>query len=301
MYLGVVISDTGSISNDIKHFIDSKRANITIKYNNFLRKNFLAPLSIKLQVLDTCLASSLLYGCETWGKSSVNSLEIAYRIGLKRSLSIRETINNEIVYTESNRLPLKIRIMKKQLKFWLKIQSYLSSNPDHPLNDLIEQGRILNLDYIQYYDNLKTNYETPLNCENVLSAEFRAAYRTKISAKAHNDPESRLGTYLRINPQLKAPTLCKNQLEFERVLLTRYRCGSHNLKIETGRLNSPKIPRENRICSCNSGIQSLHHCFFECPLLRELLQGTEFTSLEEAINLPNIINLLLNIEKTLKI
>ena len=141
-------------------------------------------------------------------------------------------------------------------------------------------------------------YETPLNCENVLSAEYRAAYRTKISAKAYNDPESRLGTYLLINPQLKAPTLYKNQLEFERVLLTRYRCGSHNLKIETGRLNIPKIPRENRICSCNSGIQSLHHCFFECPLLRELLQGTEFTSLEEAINLPNIVNLLLNIEKT---
>ena len=38
VYLGVVVTDTGSISYDIDQFVQSKRANVTIKYNNFLRK-----------------------------------------------------------------------------------------------------------------------------------------------------------------------------------------------------------------------------------------------------------------------
>ena len=97
VYLGAVISDTGSIVFDIERYVNLKRANVTIKFNNFLRKNFLAPLSIKLNVLDICVTSSLTYGCETWGTAVVNSIEVAYRLGLKRSLSIRETTNTEIV------------------------------------------------------------------------------------------------------------------------------------------------------------------------------------------------------------
>ena len=86
-----------------------------------------------------------------------------------------------------------------------------------------------------------------------------------------------------------------------RVLLTRYRSGSHNLKIETGRLCCPKIPRENRTCLCGLGVQSLRHCLFECTLLREVFQGVEYTTLEEAFNSPDIVNVLMNVERVLKI
>ena len=78
-----------------------KRPNVTIKFNNFLIKNFLAPLSIKLNILDVCAIPSLIYSCECWGKASINSIEVSYRQGLKRALSIRETTNTEIVYIET--------------------------------------------------------------------------------------------------------------------------------------------------------------------------------------------------------
>ena len=97
VYLGAVITDTGSLTYDIERYVGLKRANVTIKFNNFLRKNFLAPLSIKLNVLDVCVTSSLIYGCESWGSASINSIEVAYRLGLKRALSVRETVNTEIV------------------------------------------------------------------------------------------------------------------------------------------------------------------------------------------------------------
>ena len=121
---------------------------------------------------------------------------------------------------------------------------------------------------------------------------------TKIRQKAADDENSRFGVYLQVNPQLETPAhnYAYNP-EFERILVTRYRSGSHNLKIEAGRLRNPIIPRDERICSCNTGVQTLHHCMFDCPLLAETHTEFAYTSIEEAFNLPDIAKLLLEIEK----
>ena len=58
MYLGIIISDTGGINNDINLFIKEKRSNISVKYTNFCARNYLAPLSVKLSVLHSCVISS---------------------------------------------------------------------------------------------------------------------------------------------------------------------------------------------------------------------------------------------------
>ena len=63
--LGSIISEKGNLKYDVNSYIDSKRRNISIKYNNFCRKNYLAPLDIKLKVLNTCTTSALSYGCES--------------------------------------------------------------------------------------------------------------------------------------------------------------------------------------------------------------------------------------------
>ena len=159
----------------------------------------------------------------------------------------------------------------------------------------------MNLPYLKYYTNLQTTYETPGGCETALTDEFRTSTMTKINSKSNNDVDSRLGVYLQVNPDLTPPKLPKDILEFERVLVSRYRCGSHNLKIEAGRLCNPTIPREERTCSCSTDVQSLRHCLFDCPYLGEIYQGYEYTSIKEAFNLPDIVKLLIKIEKVLKI
>ena len=81
------------------------------------RKNFLAPLDVKLNVLNTCASASLTYGCEVWGGAKIPKLEALYRQGLKTALSVSNNVNNEIVYFETGAWPLQIRISKQQLKF----------------------------------------------------------------------------------------------------------------------------------------------------------------------------------------
>ena len=94
---------------------------------------------------------------------------------------------------------------------------------------------------------------------------FRVNFEEKIRLKAANDGNSKLGTYLLINPDLSKPHY-EGILEFQRVITTRYRTGSHNLRIETGR-RVPNLKREERLCICNSGVQTVQHILLECPLM----------------------------------
>ena len=53
-YLGVIVSDTGSLKDDVKSFISRKSGNVTVKFTNFCKTNKNAPLHVKLDVLDKC-------------------------------------------------------------------------------------------------------------------------------------------------------------------------------------------------------------------------------------------------------
>ena len=111
--------------------IEDKRSNVTIKFGNFCRKNFLAPLDVKLTVLNTCVTASVTYGCEVWGEAKIPKLEALYRQGLKSALSVRHCVNNEIVYIETGSWPLQVRITKQQLKFWSSLNEIQREKPDH--------------------------------------------------------------------------------------------------------------------------------------------------------------------------
>ena len=80
------------------------------KFTNFCAINYLAPLVIKLQVLDACVTSSLTYGCETWAGYIPKDVEVLYRSGIKTAMAIQQNTNNEIVYVESNLYPLEHNI-----------------------------------------------------------------------------------------------------------------------------------------------------------------------------------------------
>ena len=92
-YLGVFVSDTGSLKQDVKKYIGHKRS-VSIKYTNFRKTNKNALLYAKLEVLDKCVTSAIIYGCETWGKCT-SDVELCYRSGLKTALNVRQNLNEK--------------------------------------------------------------------------------------------------------------------------------------------------------------------------------------------------------------
>ena len=73
--------------------------------------------------------------------------------------------------------------------------------------------------------------------------------------------------YLKINPELVThPVYTVHDIsEYKRVIFSRFRLGSHHLKIETGRWQ--RLPRERRVCDCDGrSIQDEEHVTLKCPL-----------------------------------
>ena len=150
------------------------------------------------------------------------------------------------------------------MKFWTAIEEITNSDTEHYITKLVNIGE--STDYIKYYRNLKNTYTDAKSCNDMLRRNFIHCTREKIETAARDDPDSKLGTYLMINPELKSPEY-EQKFEFQRVLSTRYRTGSHNLRIEKDR-RFPNSKREDRVCQCNMGVQTVHHVIMVCPLLQ---------------------------------
>ena len=297
-YLGVKISDTGNMKEDIVSLLDGKRSNVTIKFTNFCTKNFLAPLDIKIKVLRSCVVSSLLYSCETWSLFMPNSIEVTHRTGIKTALNIRKSCCNEVVYLESGLYPLACEVKKRQLKFWNSINS--DDNELRYIQRLLQLGKNVNLPFLKYYIELERIHITPEKCITNLHTEYQVAWKTKIQEAYITDRHSRLGAYLIVNPLLCTPEYAADILEYERVTITKLRTGSHNLYVETGRFKNPRVPREERKCMCDTGVQTLEHVILNCPLLQHL-RVDNLHSVSDYINSKYLIRFIINAAKILRI
>ena len=65
---------------------------------------------------------------------------------------------------------------------------------------------------------------------------FLEKMRETLSYYKAIDPQGKLETYARVNPAMEMPQCYSTALlMFDRILLSRFRTGSHNFRIESGR------------------------------------------------------------------
>ena len=102
--------------------------------------------------------------------------------------------------------------------------------------------------------------------------------------------------YYLVNPDLIKPNF-KYELENQRILKTRYRTGSHNLMIEKGGVQY-SLERNERICKCQTEVQTLKHVILSCQLLTDTRRKYSINDLNSGIN---CIDFILETEKILNI
>ena len=136
------------------------------------------------------------------------------------------------------------------------------------------------MQFIKHYKQHKEKYGAPENYEKTIRTENKRKWKEKILTEAQKDADSKLGSYYDVNPNFNFHhvTAYTDILELERITLTRYRTGSHNLKIEKGRHTYPITPRDQRQCKCNDGVQTLRHVIFDCNLLNEMRNNTTYST-----------------------
>ena len=207
-----------------------------------------------------CVSSSLTYAAETWGNNTKEA-DVCYRSGLKTALGVRQNTNCEIVHIETGKFPLHCRVAKSQFKFWQFVMKYVEEFQDSALSTAIKIGLECKLPYLKYYQKLVADFNDPLQYEESLKSALVETWKSKI-AEASVDIDSKLGTYYSINHLLKRFVPAENVNENERITITRFRCGSHSLAIETGRFSNKD--REHRLCKCGLSVQTIWQVFDDC-------------------------------------
>ena len=94
------------------------------------------------------------------------------------------------------------------------MQEYIEKYPGSALDVFVKKAVETDVWFIKYYKNLERENVSPRNCllnyENI--------------CKATNDNDSRMGTYLQVNPTLSKPAYHSQLLlETDRLMVTRFR------------------------------------------------------------------------------
>ena len=255
---------SGSIKKDLLlHF--QKRFKNIIKYFNYIKANKLAPAVVKLKVLKACVMSALLYNCEAFGPYIPEGLEEMYHKMLKAALGVRNNSPNLLILIESGCLPLRCLIQSRQLKFFRRFRDSLQEGSARELmfRKLLEKKSA----FLQYYIDLDQKYKD----SNQLITEHMLNITQKIrNLAADKDNHYKYWMYHEMNPELK-PSPFLNRIDAVGKAMTKFRVGSHSLKIETGRWS--RTPREQRLCrTCNEFGDEFHALFSCSEVYREDLE-----------------------------
>ena len=72
-------------------------------------------------MFDTYASCILNYGCEVWGSHKGEDIEKIHLIFFKRTLNVRRSTVNFMIYFESGRVPMYVKRYCKMIKYWCKI------------------------------------------------------------------------------------------------------------------------------------------------------------------------------------
>ena len=255
--LGSHLTSDVSIRQELKLHMD-KRYKSVIKFYNFIRSNKLAPLKVKLSVLRSCVFSSLLYNCETFGSYIPKDIDIIYLKLLKCCLNVRSNVPNDILFIESGFLPIKSVIILRQFKFFKRFRGSMKSNSRREkMFNLLSTQRS---SYLQHYHDLVSKFNSP---EEIVT-DSRNNIKQRIRDFA-NAGRSKYCIYVEINPDLK-PSPVLDMIHPSTGDIVKFRLGSHYLPIETGRWNGSS--REERICTTCEEVGDEKHVIYRCSLIK---------------------------------
>ena len=77
------------------------------------------PVNVIFELFDTLIKPILLYGSEIYGSSMSKDIEQVHVNFIKKTLGVKPSTNNCVIYVEAGRYALQIDV--RMMKYWLKL------------------------------------------------------------------------------------------------------------------------------------------------------------------------------------
>ena len=124
-YLGVVFNFNGKFTKALEERITlSRKALFSL---NAKAGRLHLPPDIHIDLFQKMVLPILIYGCEVWGYTNLELLEIFFRKFLKRVLWLSKSTPNCVVYGETGTFPISNLVQNRMISFWIKVSEGKSS------------------------------------------------------------------------------------------------------------------------------------------------------------------------------
>ena len=259
VYLGTTLNYNGRFNKAIdKQVKQAKRAMFALITK---ARRLCLPVDVICDLFDKTIMPILLYGCEVWGFSNLNDIELFYKKFLKSTLKLYRTTPDCMVYGEFGRGPLQSTVEKRMLGFWCKI----ISGKDSKLCNIIYRVLLkLHLDDIYHsrwllkiksiLDSCGFSFVWLAQTMNIDNKNMKIAIDKKIDDMAF---QTWYGAVNRLK-QCSNYRIFKNSLKFENYLLeldfqdrvrfSKFRCGNHRMPVSVDRYNCDRESLNCNLC-----------------------------------------------------
>lgn len=289
-YLGHSISNNSNIHIKMTNYLvtQAQKAIFALQGDTKISLGYKTP-QLSLKMFDTYILPILEYNSELWTKTKqVNEIERVQLGYLKHMLGVRKQTPTLAVYGETGRFPLHIRQQLRMINYWLKLEK-LPNDTILKKCLIFQKSVYTNTSWFgkvrQILSNHNMNLDSLDNIENIKGSLLRTfkgklyeQYQDRFFSEINDqNSQPKLRTYRLIKKDLRTePYLLLNISRKVYTKIARFRTSSHNLRIETGRHEIPKLPVENRICNkCSlNEVEDEIHCLLVCPnqgVVREML------------------------------
>ena len=120
-YLGMLFNYNGKFTQTQRHVAEQGRKALFAISSTL--KNFNCNLETKCTIFDTYVSSILNYGCEIWGFHKAPDIEKLHLSFLKRTLGVKKSTCNNLIYCELGRYPLQLIRKLRIFRYMLKLRS----------------------------------------------------------------------------------------------------------------------------------------------------------------------------------
>ena len=303
-YLGFILKPSGSISYGMNSLLD-KASRAWFSISNLVYCNKQMPYNRAVQLFSSLVTPIALYASEYWFPFSLTKKSLGSKESLMHSweqfkaeclqqkfcrlfLSVMKKTSRLAVLGELGQYPTWCKALELSLKYeWsifskIRDESILSAAITE-MTDMSKSGIdcwVYRIEKVKSLINLQhiPTFLKPATVSKKISSKVKGIFDrfwidsiNKIEKNGCTCPRDH--NKLRTYKQFKGSFTCEPYIDLvcnrnQRSFLSRFRVGSHRLRVETGRWTFPKIDFEDRTCLyCDSGvIDNELHFITQCKL-----------------------------------
>ena len=279
-YLGILITPNGSFHQAQTTLAEQATKAVFMMYKNLSRFSGLYPKFI-MSLFDKLIAPILNYASEVWGYNDAPHIELVHTKFCKRVLGVKLSTQNDFVYSELGRYPMKIARIYNMVKFWLKIvhgqkAMYVTLSYQNSLRMFLDRntkGWIRSIKSILQNTGFNYVWENQgvgdIQCFlSVFKRRLRDIWQQEWSYRVSNSTRASFYKTIKLTP-IASEYLDIISVKSHREALCRLLVSSHQLRIESGRWDG--TPRERRNCfACPNKQEDEYHFVLECILYKDL-------------------------------